>query len=701
MKLWKTITGSIRKNFSGGGTPSAFPVEYQTRGSGIKTAYEKSAVAYSCIRRISQDISGVPLLFLRDKNDPDSAVAENHPTKMLIKNPAPNITTEQMFQYMLLWLETRGEFFLLFDNPDKPTTIIPTVDPLMFRTLAGPKQQLKGFKLQFGQWTDSFLPGDVIHHRFISTTNPFRGMSPLQSAAHALNIQISGDKLASDIIDRGGETGLIYETDDELLEEQQEELLTKLRGRRDAKGQIPKDLLLSGGLKITDPKFTAFDYKIFEQMPESKQKITMVYGMSPSLIGEDDEPNYSTFEGRLKIYWHQTLMPTVRGIESALDQRFAVGPDPVFIRLDRSQIQGIQADKKQLAETSEIMHRSGLPWTVIDAVLNLNLPLDDIPAADQVMVPANLAPLEQLVSDWEYLPPATAVNLSAVPTKSTGKLTNVELRKRATDQAVITQRNRLLGATERNVSRSWRTLNFKYRKQVLAAWDKAAKDEDHLPSMVSKFETAIEPILVDKMADDAVSDIQPQQIKAGEIGESSIETLTNERAMFGWMNTKVGQLSPKTLEEIMKRENLIVNLTDEGLFQLIMKAIKQLLLDTGEVHEIEEVAQFVLDAQNRIKHEFNNSANRAQTIARTEVGTAFNVGRFNEMKNQGWTRHEWFANDGDPDTRETHQETHGQVVDVGSIFEPVGLAYPQDPSGPPEEVINCRCLTIPVITEED
>lgn len=90
---------------------------------------------------------------------------------------------------------------------------------------------------------------------------------------------------------------------------------------------------------------------------------------------------------------------------------------------------------------------------------------------------------------------------------------------------------------------------------------------------------------------------------------------------------------------------------------------------------------------------------RAETIARTEVGTAQQFGRNEEMRQQGVQRKVWvaiFSN-----TREDHEEADGQVVNVNDSFD-VGsehLAYPGDPAGSPENVINCQCSASPTLED--
>lgn len=93
---------------------------------------------------------------------------------------------------------------------------------------------------------------------------------------------------------------------------------------------------------------------------------------------------------------------------------------------------------------------------------------------------------------------------------------------------------------------------------------------------------------------------------------------------------------------------------------------------------------------------------RAERIARTETIGAFNGGSyaaaFTAATRQGErVGLEWWATR-DTRTRETHRAAHGQIVPVGERFR-VGsayLLYPGDPTGPANEVINCRCVPLEV-----
>jgi hypothetical protein len=92
--------------------------------------------------------------------------------------------------------------------------------------------------------------------------------------------------------------------------------------------------------------------------------------------------------------------------------------------------------------------------------------------------------------------------------------------------------------------------------------------------------------------------------------------------------------------------------------------------------------------------------NRATVIARTETIGALNAGRHDAFRMVADDADEplemfWLATD-DNRTRHTHSEAEGQRVPVGSAFTVGGaeLRFPGDPSGPPQEVIQCRCTML-------
>lgn len=86
---------------------------------------------------------------------------------------------------------------------------------------------------------------------------------------------------------------------------------------------------------------------------------------------------------------------------------------------------------------------------------------------------------------------------------------------------------------------------------------------------------------------------------------------------------------------------------------------------------------------------------RAERIARTETTGAYNAGALAAFEDERAGVKMWLST-ADERTRESHLDAGGLCIPVDQPFNVGGaqLMMPGDPSGPPEETINCRCTMV-------
>lgn len=146
---------------------------------------------------------------------------------------------------------------------------------------------------------------------------------------------------------------------------------------------------------------------------------------------------------------------------------------------------------------------------------------------------------------------------------------------------------------------------------------------------------------------------------------------------------------------VYARRNQLTRFPDE-LYALVQREVDRALSEGIAGPRLAENIDRILDMSATPRWE-----NRAAVIARTESIGALNGGRADGQTQiaatLGGTWEKMWVATFDTRTRDTHRIAEGQRVSVNGGLFAVGdarLAYPGDPAGPPEEVIQCRCTTV-------
>jgi hypothetical protein len=147
-----------------------------------------------------------------------------------------------------------------------------------------------------------------------------------------------------------------------------------------------------------------------------------------------------------------------------------------------------------------------------------------------------------------------------------------------------------------------------------------------------------------------------------------------------------------TLDFIARRQNLLSNVPDE-IYQQIQNELSA-GLNTGESQ-----AQL----SQRITNVFDEIAKgRADVIAATETAAAYGYASNQAAVAAGIKYKKWLHSPVPKEPRPDHIAINGLIMPIDQPY-PVGdplLMYPHAPDGSAEDVINCRCISIPATEQE-
>jgi HK97 family phage portal protein len=643
----------------------------------VASAYENCAVAYACIRRLSMDAAGVPLVFLRDPDDFESVVAPGDKVRSLFLMPNSAMTTRRLIAFTVLMRVYRGECFWTFS--ESLAEVYPWHDPRGWKEKVSGQDGLYAWEFRQGNVGFQKAAREVFWTGEENPSNPFRGISPLQAAAQALAIDRYGDRLQASMVGKGGERGLVLSTDVGLQPDQAEMLLRELARRRPGEGSATHDVVLPYGLTLQNPDFTKEDLDILAMQNASKDKICHVYGMAPVLIGDDDAAQYKSAPEAIKLYWQQTMVPMLRSLEDSWDKFFVYDRGlGTYVRFDLSQTPAMQEDQQEIAQTFAVYVNAGVPMAAVNSKLGTGF-------ADEDMVIG-----EALDDDPEPAPEPEQRSI-------TKGLTNEIIRKRALDYRFKAQRQRRLDRIERSTWNRLKELNANLQRDVSDLVRAAVNERGMSAAAAAQAVSGVRDLRA-RIGDGIVEAVEPGQVEAAQIGVASVQEIVDGKMLAWHDRVKAISFTPEVQAILRERRGWLVRETGANWSASIAEAVTGLI--DAAVEQNESVGWVV----SRLRDVFSTLTRKsAATIARTETGTAYNSARYSEMANQDFKKHEWVTSldemtrDGE-NSEFDHASADGEVVRIGDRFS-TNLHHPQENGGSAGNVINCRCETIPVVED--
>jgi len=163
------------------------------------------------------------------------------------------------------------------------------------------------------------------------------------------------------------------------------------------------------------------------------------------------------------------------------------------------------------------------------------------------------------------------------------------------------------------------------------------------------------------------------------------------RQIIGDVSSEFGEVPQQVLNMVANRVTQVREITENARSE-----IRSIVGEAIEEGLSEDETRAVLT--ERLDHAVDNLQSRARTIARTEVHGAYSEARKLAMDETRPVKKRWIAAS---DARDSHLACEAAgAIDYDDPF-PNGLQYPMERGGPAGEVINCRCVLMPVYEGEE
>ena len=633
-------------------------------------AHNSQVWVYRCIRVIVNAAIRMQVRLYRDyvKNGMKRTeeITGGHIALDLLRNPNPGDTASSLTEKIWTSLSVSGMFFIDYEEARgelwsmRPDRVTINLDK-------------KGFIHSFsyrktGGQEIMFPADDVIFGKYYNPNNDYYGLSPMQAATNSISSYLRAQKWNLKYFENSAIPATILTTDYNFNDKDEIDAL-KTEWNKLYRGfeKAGTTAVLGGGLKVETLTQTHKDMLWDKLQDIARQEIFAAFGVTPIYSNTTQGMNYANAREHGRLFWHSKMIPEKILVEQYLskfiNKRFAAKGETLRVVYDLSQVEALQEDIVKQAEADSKKVNAGLRT------------LDELRAKD------GLEPYEDGIGSKPLVQ---------------GAMKPLELAGEPFGQVTVPPEKRAKSMLPDRDSRLKHWLKTKGIVEDLDAKMKrvlVATFEDWQAEMLRNLEggKAAKGIQVN----DVLFDLDEAKAMLEKAGGPLITEATEEggKRALATVSTSVSfDVHDPRVEELIKQSiQRFKNEISTVRWERMKDSISAGISDGETVRELSE----------RVRADMGREINNASTIARTETLPRYHEGQLEGFEQSGVVeKMEWLSAFTET-SREEHMLADGQQAPLGTAFSVGGdmLAYPGDPSGSAENIINCMCDVVAVIDE--
>lgn len=717
----------------------------ETKGAALNSRNALVAVEaiYKCVTIISSWVSRLPRRIVHIRADGTEKTLPNHWLAKKLNRPMPGMSGKEFIYGTVMQQEMTGMAFWWPRGTDRgqltKKPVLAQLSLLPSHAMRARRDRVTGQVIAWtylalhGTETRQYQFGELVTPKYYNPDDPDLGLAPLWAAMRTARTDVKAAAYSESFFDNSAtpSTLLIYKKGRlSPIQRQQEE--TQFTQRYAGAKNAGRVATLSGDWDLKQLSLTQADMQLLETRRDLGRKIGMVYGVPGIFLADPNESNYATASVEERFLAEYTCKPKAEALEEIITEqlveKYAPGQDLAF-RFDYSNAPGLRADTVQQAATAKAWFDMGATYNDVVKLTNVQLPeqewgatwwksamLEDVNAIDPLPAeeeadpdddeaeveeepPEDDAAAEDEDGDEEAGPASFAEDGRGAPSIIEHRENMAALRRAliqdATRDAYWRAWIRRLAPPVARMQSKLRRYFFELRQEVLDNLVQVA-EAGGIPAGDAKAMADA----VTRASGDVISRILFDRSKADDRLRKVVAPGLRESIEMG---------ADQALAELQVEEGFTIEASDAGSTAFSNRLNKIVGVNETVFIRLQETlakgldnGESVSEMAARISGELNNAAQRARTIARTEVGTAVQKGRQIALAQEGIEKHEWLSSrddevrGSDPKDKYNHL-IDGEVVKLGEEFS-VGLKFPLDDEGSGSEagnVVNCRCTSVP------
>ena len=365
-----------------------------SRWQATRDGYKKSTWVYTCVKLRADNVSAIPWIVERKAGD-DWECVPDHPLQRVIDNPCPEFDWSEIMRFASYGMDLSGDGWcsILTNNAGLPVEIWPII-PDRMEVHGGHDRLIAYYKYQYAGITKNIEPEKVLHLRHTAPGDLFYGLSPLEAAARAVDIDEEAEKWQKSSLQNMGAPPGVFSTEQQVSQMQYEQY-TKWISENSGSKNARRPWVLGGGLKWHAMGQSALDLDYTNGRKMTREEICAAFAVPPPLVGIYDNATLANIETARQILWREGLIPTLNEIRGQLNRQLAkrYGND-IRIVYDLSNVEALAENYTEKVDNAGKLWRLGVPLDEINRRLELQLELEDVAGTDVGYLPSGLLPAD-------------------------------------------------------------------------------------------------------------------------------------------------------------------------------------------------------------------------------------------------------------------------------------------------------------------
>lgn len=374
----------------------------------VKEAYSINPIVYSCVNAISQTASTVPfILQKKEKVEGQYTSIFTHPILELLNCPNKTQTQSEFIEYVVAHLLLCGNAIVwkntaAMGDRNKKYKGKSEVKELIVLDPDWIDYKDNGFEIvsyhgrekspyEGNQWD----PEEIIHFRLVNPLNPFWGMSPLQAAYRAIDIDSQILEWWINSLEQGCKKDMLFRFKHDLTDAQFKRVRNlidqQVAGFRQGRGYM----ILGHEADVTFLNMAPAELDFTKSRQKSSQEIMGIFRVPPPIIGDLEHSTYNNIREARQSFWLDTIMPLLNDISSVLSKsllpNFGLSLTEYELSYDHTEVEALQRSLFEQWDCVVKMVNVGVPLNM--AIKHHRIQMPHIEGGDYGYISHNLVPL--------------------------------------------------------------------------------------------------------------------------------------------------------------------------------------------------------------------------------------------------------------------------------------------------------------------